>query len=153
MGEGTKAKREEPPTEDRVTIFRIAKAVPPSPPDSPVANSGDVYFTCAEACWIWTFVNQTLANAFGGEDDHHLSCHPGENGPFIPVVADETITIVPAAVNSNPPPFPIEESITVDDTITVKEGGRVEEIVSVEETITFQDVATVKGTIKVGSGG
>jgi hypothetical protein len=151
MSQPAKARLGQPPAQDPITISPAGTGYSPDPVNSSVANDGEVSFISSGACWIWTFVNQTLVNVFAGEQNHYVPCIPGNNGPFTLAVQDATITFVPSAVNSNPPPFPIEDSITVDDTIAVDEDGR-EEIVSVEETITSLETFTVHGTIKVGSG-
>jgi hypothetical protein len=75
----------------------------PVPDEATVANDGSVYFICSRACWVWTMVDDVLTNAFKGETKDYLPCAAGNNGPFTPAVLDAAITIIPLAVNSNPP--------------------------------------------------
>ncbi len=93
----------------------------PVPLSSSVLNDGTVYFACQQACWIWTIAGGALTNAFNGETNDHLACGPGNNGPYTPAVQNTTITIVPLAVNSNPPP-PLSPKESVRGTIMVTSG-------------------------------
>jgi hypothetical protein len=114
------------PATNSVQITFTAGSYAPLPVNSEVANNGQVYFICTQACWIWTFVNGALTNAFVGETGDHLACVPGNNGPYTPSVQNTTITIAPLPVNSQPPsptPLSVRGTIKVGST---GEGGKKE---------------------------
>lgn len=119
---------ETPPTHDPITITNGASGWGPTPVSSSVQPNGTVQFTCAQSCWIWTMVNNALTNAFNGEQNNHVVCQPGPNNNFTPSVADgTTITIIPLAVNSNPPSL-IEANVrgTIRISSTMGDGDKQE---------------------------
>jgi hypothetical protein len=103
-----------------IEITYGADGYSPVPDDGSVADNGSVYFICTQACWVWTLIGDELTDAFVGETNNHISCAAGNNGPFTPAVQNETITIAPLAVNSNPPS---EKKITDNLTGTIKVGS------------------------------
>lgn len=114
------------PTTTNIQITFTAGSYAPLPVNSTVADNGEVYFICTQACWIWTLVNGALTNAFNGQNSNHLVCAAGNNGPYTPAVQDTTITIAPLAVNSQPPspsPLNVRGTIKVGST---GEGGKKE---------------------------
>jgi len=114
------------PSTASIQITFSAGSYAPLPVNSEVANNGQVSFICTQACWIWTFVNGALTNAFVGQTSNHLVCAPGNNGPYTPSVQNTTITIAPLAVNSQPPspsPLNVRGTIKVGST---GEGGKKE---------------------------
>jgi hypothetical protein len=120
MPEPGKAKLGTPEKID-ITITSSGSGYSPVPVSSSVANDGEVYFICNQACWIWTIVDNALTNAFEDQTDDYVACAAGNNGGFTPTDEDETITIVPLAVNSNPPD-PLNLPDTVRGTIKVGSG-------------------------------
>jgi hypothetical protein len=154
MSQPAKARFGQPPATDPITISPPGSRYSPNPVNSSVANDGEVSFICGGACWIWTFVNQTPTNVFGGESNQYVPCIAGNNGPFAPAIQDTTITFVPLKVNSNPPLL-VVEIVKTEESISVKatEGtGAIGKTITVKDSITFLEIFTVHGTIKVGSG-
>jgi|ERR1700683_1559826 len=110
MAEPKKA-LETPPARTVITITFSSGSWAPAPTSSSVQPNGTVQFNCSQACWIWTEVNNVLTNAFVNQQNDYLSCQPGSNS-FTPSVSDgTTITIIPLAVNSNPPSAQITENV------------------------------------------
>jgi hypothetical protein len=100
------------PSSISIQITFSSNSYAPVPQSSSVENGGSVYFVCSKACWVWTIVDDELTDAFDSEENNYVACAPGNNGPFTPAISDDTITIVPLAVNSNPPnPDNITESV------------------------------------------
>ncbi len=114
---------------DPVTVTYIGGAWGVVPAASSVASSGEVYFVCGIACWIWTMVNNVLVNAFVGETNNYLVCAPGQSPAYsvAPAYANSTITVIPEPPNSNPP--------------------------TAQLAAAQLHVASVRGTIKVSSSG
>jgi|ERR1700728_378327 len=120
MAEAAPSRLGAPSTID-IQITFSSNSYAPVPQSSSVANDGSVYFVCSKACWVWTIVDDELTDAFDSEQNNYVACAPGNNGPFTPAASDETITIVPLAVNSNPP-TPDSPKDNVRGTIKVTSG-------------------------------
>jgi hypothetical protein len=76
-----------------------------NPINSNLPASDPVQFICARACWIWTWVNGVLVNAFNGETNYYLPCSAGGNNLFTSSESVGTIITFEATdPDSTPPP-------------------------------------------------
>jgi hypothetical protein len=121
MAEPGKAKNE-PETNGTVTIlWTSGGGYSPTPPSQTVSAGGTVTFITNYACWVWTMVNNVLVNAFVGETNYYLDCSKvGSHAFTVNEPANTVITIIPLAVNSNPPEANPTESLR--GTITIGSG-------------------------------
>jgi hypothetical protein len=94
-----------PETANDVTIlWTSGSGYSPIPATLTVPVGGTVTFISNYACWVWTMVNNVLVNAFQGQTNDYLNCStPGSNTFTTTEPANTVITIIPLAVNSNPP--------------------------------------------------
>lgn len=82
---------------------------------------GPVEFIAPQACWVWTFVNNALANVLTGEQSDHVQCAAGPQNSFtfLSQYANTVVTIVGTALNAAPPPSPNKITDTLKGTIHV----------------------------------
>lgn len=108
------------PSTDPVTVTFIKSSYGVTPPTSSVSADGEVYFICAKACWVWTFVGGKAANAFNSQGDY-VPCPAGQSGPYTVAAPyhDSTIEVVPTEVNSSSPPPSSRTAMSLKGTITV----------------------------------
>jgi hypothetical protein len=103
MAEPAPARRETATTDVITVTWSQTSGYGISPQDSDA--DGTVQVLCGRACWIWTWVNGVLVNAFNGETNYYLPCSVGGNNLFTSSESVGTIITVEATdPNSNPPP-------------------------------------------------
>jgi hypothetical protein len=92
-----------------------------NPGNTILPGFGPVEFIAPQACWVWTFVNNALANVFISEQSDHVQCAAGPSGNFtvLSQYANALITIVGTALNAPPPPPPGQITETLKGTIKV----------------------------------
>jgi hypothetical protein len=92
-----------------------------NPTNTILPGFGPVQFIASQACWVWTFVNNALVNAFISEQSDHVQCAAGANNNFTVMsqYANTVITIVGTALNAAPPPPPVNITETLKGTIHV----------------------------------
>jgi hypothetical protein len=91
------------------------------PTNTVLPGFGPVQFIASQACWVWTFVNNALANVFTAEQSDHVQCAVGPANSFTVMTqyANATITIVGTALNAAPPQSPSRITDTLKGTIKV----------------------------------
>jgi hypothetical protein len=79
-----------------------------NPGNTILPGFGPVQFIAPQACWVWTFVNNALANVFISEQSDHVQCAagPANNFTVMSQYANTVVTIVGTALNAAPPPPP-----------------------------------------------
>jgi hypothetical protein len=92
-----------------------------NPSNTVLPGLGPVQFIAPQACWVWTFVNNALANVFTGQQSDHVQCAagPANNFTVMSQYANTVITIVGTALNAAPPPPPNNITGTLKGTIHV----------------------------------
>ena len=118
--EPKKAKHETAATAITIT-FNQSSGFGFNPSNTVLAGLGPVQFIAPQACWVWTFVNNALANVFTVEQLDHVQCAAGPANSFtvLSQYANTIITIVGTALNAAPPPPPNRITDTLKGTIHV----------------------------------
>jgi hypothetical protein len=105
MAEPATAKTGTPATDTVEILWTSGSGYSPDPQASNIPAGGTLTIISNYACWVWTIVGDALVNAFENETGHYLDCSKTGSNVFTTIEAAGTvITIVPLAVNSNPPP-------------------------------------------------
>ena len=91
------------------------------PGNTILAAFGPVQFIAPQACWVWTFVNNALANVFISQQSDHVQCAAGPANTFtvLSQYANTVITILGTALNAPPPAPPVNITETLKGTIHV----------------------------------
>jgi hypothetical protein len=105
--EPKKAKHEEAAAVINIT-FNQSSGFGFNPGNTILAGLGPVQFIAPQACWVWTFVNNALANVFTSEQSDHVQCAagPANSFTFLSQYANTVVTIVGTAINAAAPPPP-----------------------------------------------
>jgi hypothetical protein len=92
-----------------------------NPGNTVLSGLGPVLFIAPQVCWVWTFVNNALANVFTGEQSDHVQCSAGPANSFTALsqYANTVVTIVGTALNAPPPPPAVNITDTLKGTIHV----------------------------------
>jgi hypothetical protein len=112
MAEPGKAKTGPETGADVTILWTSGSGYSPIPATLTIPVGGTLTVISNYACWVWTMVNNVLVNAFQGETNHYLDCStPGSNAFTTTEPVNTVITIIPLAVNSNPPSSSPVESL------------------------------------------